>query len=658
MTGGRALVRLAWAAYAALLAMLTHWPQLRVEGPIARPDLFVHVGAFGLWAALLALCGFFGPAFSRRNLARAGLVAGVYALADELSQGIPTLNRFVALDDALANLLGVTAAVLSLAAIGRAVGAPARPDGERAGESLGGGVRTVSGLTLVSRVFGLARDLVTVRIFADTAIGSAFAAGFAIPNFFRRLFGEGAISAAFLPAYTRLSDSDPRRADALASITVACVVLATAGATVLLEVGLGAVLLLAPGDEARRLSIGLIMAMLPFAPLVCTAAILGGMLQSHGRFGPWAAAPVLLNVCAIVAGVPYFLLEGADARTFAYLIGAAVVVSGLLQVLWSLSALGGRVSWTRAVGPALGEARAMLRRLVPALIGLGTLQVNALVDTLIAMWPIWVGPSVAGIAYPLDDASNSVLFYAQRLYQFPLGVFGVAIATVAFPQLSRAAGDPVRFAGVLRRGLRLSLFIALPASVGLAGVRTEAVATLLAGGGGFSADGVARASAVVLGYASAVWAYSLMHVLTRAFYALDNTRTPMRVALAAIGLNLVLNLTLVWPLAEAGLAWSTAASAVVQVPALALLLRRKLGRPLLDRAAVFSGVRTLGMSVAVGVAVLSTEAALAPAGTWAGGLLRLAVLVSVGGAVYAGLSAALRAPELGWLIRRGARADG
>lgn len=518
----------------------------------------------------------------------------------------------------------------------------------------GRAVRNVSGLTLISRVAGLVRDLVTVRIFGDTAVGSAFAAAFAIPNLFRRLFGEGALSAAFLPAYARLLKTDPRAAHAIASLVVGVLAIIT-GALALLAGGVLITLAMTlPSDPTRSFSLLLVAAMLPYMPLICTAAILGGMLQAHNRFGPWAAAPIILNLCILAAAAPFFAVDNADPERWAFYIAAAIVVAGVIQMLWSLLMLRGCAQWTRRFDAARGEAKAMLVRIVPALIGLGALQLNAFLDTLIAMWPNWVGPTVMGRDYPLDEASNAVLFYAQRLYQFPLGVFGIAVATVVFPQLARASTDPASFVRTLRNGVRLSLFIALPASVGLALVREPLVRTVYTGlGDGFSDEGVARATSVVLGYSVAIWSYSLVHVFTRAFYAVGNTRTPMTVSLITVAFNLTLNLILIWPLREAGLAWSTAAASILQILILVTLARRRLASgPLLDRSARSSIVRLSAISGVMGAAVLAAAWIMPAPSTWAGNAGSLAVLIIVGAAVFSVGAVLARAPELGWLLGR------
>lgn len=524
-------------------------------------------------------------------------------------------------------------------------------------DGIGKDTRTVAGLTLVSRVFGLVRDLVTVRVFGDTAVGSAFAAAFAIPNMFRRLFGEGALSAAFLPEYTRMADDDPKKADAFASLTIGLLALVTGVITIVIELGLLAAVMYSSDDPDRAYSLKLVMVMLPFMPVICVAAILGGMLQSHGRFGPWAAAPIILNICIIAAALPFFFVENADAAAWAYPIGIAAVLSAVLQVVWSVWCLRGRVKWTRGVSQARVESKAMLWRMVPVLIGLGTLQLNSFADTVIAMYPNWVGPTIFGHDYPLDESSNAILFYAQRLYQFPLGVFGIAVATAAFPALSRVAKDKERFGEMLRRGVRLSLYIGLPASVGLMIVGPSLIKVMYSGfGDGFSDEGIVRASAVLMGYAIAVWAYSLNQLFTRAFYASGDTKTPMKIALVMVGFNVCLNVVLIWWFREAGLAWSTAICAIGQTVGLVIAAKRKLGLELFD-----GKIRAFGMiaagSLVMGAVLVGVMSVYGEPESWGGQLVRVLVLTAAGAVVYGVWSIVMKMDELGWLISRSTGAE-
>ncbi len=537
---------------------------------------------------------------------------------------------------------------------------PAADAGHEHTGRLAAAVRVVSGLTLVSRFAGLARDVITARIFGDDLLGSAFRAAYALPNLFRRLFGEGALSAAFLPEYVVLRRDQPDTANQLGSIVVRLLTLVTGALTLVLMGVLAVLLWLLPANAERALSFKLMILMLPMMPAVCLTAVLGGMLQAHGRFGPPAAAPILLNVFQIAAGALFYFGVMTDRAATAYLIGAAAVLAGLAQIAWSLWALRGRVRWVAAGQAARSHGREVFKRFVPAMLGLGTLQLNTMMDVVIAMWPVWVGPTIFGYAVPLDEKSNAILSFTQTIYQFPLGVFGLAVATAVFPLLSRTADNPEEFVGVLRRGLRLSLFIGLPATIGLILVRHDLLAVIFGGGTryAFSQAGLDRAAAVLAGFAPGVWAYSLNHVYTRAFYARHDTRTPMKLAMRMVGLNFVLNVTLVWLLREAGLAWSTSISATVQCLVLAWWCRRELRVEPMDRE-TWAGFGRVAAVTALMAGTVASALYLLPAGaTWAGHALNLAVAVGAGMVVYAAAARLLRLPELAWLFQRAPRGTG
>ncbi len=532
--------------------------------------------------------------------------------------------------------------------------APAPRAGHHSHAALAAAVRVVGGMTLLSRLGGLLRDILVMRLFGATALGSAFQAGFQTPNLFRRLFGEGALSAAFIPEYTRLSKADPAMADRLATLTLTLLLAATSALMVLIEIALLIVLWVAPADPERVVSLTLVMVMLPFMPLICAAAILSGMLQVHGKFGPAASGPLTLNAF-IVAVAGFHMLTGrAGDFDAAVAIGLATVLSGITQCLWFARLLRGHVRWPRDFSGVREPAVRMFKRFLPVLIGLGTLQINTFLDTLIAMWPNWVGPTMLGHAYPLDPASNAILASAQRPYQFPLGVFGIAVATAIFPLLSRDADDPTQFEATLRRGLRLSFFIGLPATVGLMLVSQDLIASFFSGGGkgSFSASDVERAASALRGFALAIWAYSLNHVLTRAFYAKGDTVTPMRISIAMVVINLGLNLTLIWSLREAGLAWATSISAIIQCVVLTTMLRRKLPAPPIDASVLGGFVRVALITALMAGAVVLVER-FAPAPThYTKHVVRLATCTLVGGGSFLLLAKLLRVPELPWLLAR------
>ncbi|MCC6425419.1 MAG: murein biosynthesis integral membrane protein MurJ [Phycisphaerales bacterium] len=518
-------------------------------------------------------------------------------------------------------------------------------------------------MTLLSRLGGLARDVLIGRIFGDTALGSAFSAGFTIPNLFRRLFGEGALSAAFIPEYAKAQREGREEADRFSSLTLVRLGIATGLLTAVAEIVLFAALVLLPPDPDRQMSIRLIIIMLPFMPFICGTAILGGMLQVHGKFGPAASGPLVLNGFIIAVGLWHLLRGEAGSPAVAYALGIATTVSGITQAATFAWLLRRHASWRADRQLARERVHRMWVTMIPVLIGLGTLQLNTFIDQLIAMWPIWVGPTVFGHPYPLDESSNIIIAAAQRLYQFPLGVFGIAVATAVFPLLSRHAADGERFADTLQRGLRISFYIGLPASAGLMLLNHDVVAALYASGrasvdgaapthGGFSDAGVARAAAVLAGFAPGVWAYSVNHVFARAFYARGDTRTPMRIAIGMVALNLALNLTLIWFLREAGLAWSTSICAAIQACILGRFCHTRLHAGSLNRD-VLMGLARIVVATGIMAGVVWAVLWMMPAPQrWLDYVLRAGAGSIVGVAVYAGASLALRTPELRWLAHR------
>jgi putative peptidoglycan lipid II flippase len=401
-------------------------------------------------------------------------------------------------------------------------------------------------------------------------------------------------------------------------------------------------------------------------PLVCMTAIKAGMLQVHGRFGASMSGPLVLNAFIIVIGGYCWLTGQKGGATVAYVLAGATVLSGLTQLVYFARLL--RPSF-RFVMPGPGgaqwrsarpRARVMLRRFVPVMLGLGTLQVNTFVDTLIAMWPIWIGPTLLGRTYPLDASSNAIMNFTQRLYQFPLGVFGVAVATAAFPMLSRHANDPEKFLHTVQRGVRLSLFIGLPASVGLALVREDATAVLFGfGKTGFSPDGLVRSAAVLLGFATGIWAYSLNHFWARVFYSKGDTRTPMLVSVAMVLLNVTLNFTLIWRLKEAGLAWSTSLCAIIQCLVLVVLARRYTddarrqgARTVFDVATTRGVAKIAFATIIMGLGVWLIHPMLGPRTSWTQHAVGLCVSIGVGALLFGAACFLMRIHEARWLMHR------
>ncbi len=522
--------------------------------------------------------------------------------------------------------------------------------------------RTVSLLTFLSRVTGLARDAAMSRVFGAGAITDAFAFAFMVPNLFRRLFGEGALTSSFLPVYARLEQEQPAVAAALARM-----VLARVGVFLGLVVVVGEVILALAwpdgANDSASLSARLVAILLPYMPLVCLVALMGAVLQVHHRFGPTAAAPIILNVAIVASCVglapPGLRIVGLDAitpSTHVTLVAASVIVAGALQWIWSAMALRRvAIRHREERSAALSSFRHVILQAAPMALGLGVLQVNTFVDGLIASYPTLVGPTIFGVVYPLEEGAMASLSFAQRLYEFPLGVFGISVATAIFPQLSREAHDATAFRATIARALRLVMFIGLPASIGLMLLRTPLTAAVFQGES-FSADDTERVATILFAFAPAIWAYSANHVLTRAFYARGETMTPVRVAMAMVALNLLLNVTLIWtPLKTAGLALSTATCAIIQMAVLMRILSRRMGGSLVTDEVIGSWWRT-GLVSAVMGAVLFVAGLFAPAqGSWATMLVTLLVMVAIGAATVLSMATALRMPETRWALGRSAR---
>ena len=513
---------------------------------------------------------------------------------------------------------------------------------------------TVTLLTAVSRAGGLIREAVFGRLVGLTDAASAFGFAFLVPNLFRRLFGEGALSAALIPELAKIETEHPGAAQRLAAITLARVTALLAVVVVIAEI----VLLLIPVvGNGLHPGLRLLTITLPYMPLVCLAALAGAVLQVRGRFGPAAAMPIVLNASLVVAVfLAWVLGEGPVGMHRIWIVAGGVVVAGIIQAGWAVVMVR-RTQPAGAVMPqdhelAKRSFRRVLVQALPMVFGLGVLQLNTFLDGLIASWPTVVGHTILGHPYPLDETAMATLGYASRLYEFPLGVFGIAVATAIFPQLSREAGETDVFMATLRRGLRLAFFIGLPASVGIALIR-EPFAAVVYQGLAFNAQDAQKVAVVLLAYSVAIWSYSLNQVLVRAFYARQEPMTPVRVGMVVVVLNLGLNLALVFgtSLGVAGLAWSTATCAIVQTAALGVILARRTG-PIFSREFGSSIVRTLGASAAMGVLVSLVAAALPLWDSWAGQLGRLAILVACGVVSYVAITALMGMHELRWSLGR------
>ena len=667
----QAVVRIGFVVYAAALLVAMHWPRLslKIDNDVVwwGLDKWGHVGLFAGWTVLLGATGWL-----RGRLGLLMVVGALYAAGEECAQGL-SVGRSFSWEDMAASVLG---AVLG-AVIWRGAGWIDRPT-----EGFVSHARVMSALTLVSRVFGLVRDRALPFLLGFGSHLDAFVIAFMIPNLFRRLFGEGALAGAFVPFYAKLSKGSGKGSNSFAALVISGLgrglVLVAGVATLVLGVVYLSGLLSGDGERIA----GLVMVSVWYMPLVCVAAIMGAVLQVRGKYAVPSASPILLNVMIIgacVVGVA-LLPQSVSLQVKSLIVMGAVVLAGLGQLVWHASSV-------RAVGvklPAWKEAQqrwrkepvirdatgAMMKQWVPTVVGLAVFQMNTLLDAVIAL--VFSAPEGAGAgatiawlggetAYPMASGSVGVIGSAARLYEFPLGVFGVAVAAAIFPALSRAADDREAFGDLLRRGMRMAMYIGLPATVGLVLIREPVTRAIYFEGGAIEAGDASRVAWVLLGYAPAIWAFSLNQVLIRAFYAHHRAKTPMRVSLVMVGLNLVLNLTLMWlpvgdggeRLGAAGLAWSTAICAVLQCLVLLVLVRRLTDRPI-DGGVVGSWVGTGVCAAVMGAAVYFVLRFMGGAmESWWGSVLACGLSVAAGAAVMVLGSVLLRKPELRWVVSRG-----
>ncbi|MFM7810043.1 MAG: murein biosynthesis integral membrane protein MurJ, partial [Planctomycetota bacterium] len=350
------------------------------------------------------------------------------------------------------------------------------------------------------------------------------------------------------------------------------------------------------------------------------------------------------------AGVAVPCQSGACAPERIGWMAMAVLLAGVAQLGWMFRAMG--KAGVR-LGFDLARTRPQLRDTVkaalPMMLGLGVFQLNVFIDSMIACYPLFFGPTFAGWQFPLDEHANPVMNWATRLYEFPLGVFGISVATVIFPLLSRQAQEPVAFLHSLRRGVRLSMFIAAPASLGLMLVG-HALSSVVYEGGKCTAADVRQIGDVLVAYAPAVVAYSVMQLFTRAFYALGDQRTPTRLSVAMVVLNFLLNVTLIWtPLGLTGLAWSTTICAFIQWWLLGRKLGVRTGR-FMDEATWASIGRTMVCTAIMGVATYAASSALPFGEGWWGMFARLVTLTTVGAGTMFLAAWRLRMPEWKWAI--------
>ena len=500
------------------------------------------------------------------------------------------------------------------------------------------GFRQIALLTMLSRALGMLRDMAFAYFLGASGPMDGWAIAFKIPNLTRRLFGEGAASSSLIPVYSEELQKDREKANRLA-FTVVTVVFVILAAIVLLGEGVIWVYYKFFSTYAgTQLKLRLSAIMLPYMVLICVVAILAGILNAHRHFASPAAAPIVLNIFLIgsLCFSGWVLQVQPDRQVF--IVAVAVILAGLVQLIIQFPPLWARAIYIRPAWQVRSEAfKKVILLMGPMVLGLTVTQINTLADDFIALWFSgsdekgqffsWFGQQ---IRYPLWEGAVSHLFYSQRLYQFPLGVLGISLATAIFPVMSADAArkDFAALSKSVSQGLRCTVFMALPATVGLLVVAGPLVSVIFERGQ-FTAQDTFLTTWTLSFYVLGLSGYFAQQVAARAFYSMQDSSAPARSALIAVIVNIILNLTLVWFLGTGGLAAATAICSYLQVSVLIAALRRRLGSAVLDglgQALAKTIVATLFMFITV-------VAALQLSKSWAN-IFKLLLAVPSAAVVY------------------------
>lgn len=502
--------------------------------------------------------------------------------------------------------------------------------------SLGRNILTVGGLTMVSRVTGFARDILIAALLGAGPVADAFFVAFKFPNFFRRLSGEGALTAAFVPLFSEKLEQEGRAAAAVFAgrvIAVALVILLAF--LIIMEIAMPwAMRGLAPGfvDDPAQFDLAVDLTRITFGylPLISLMALLGGVLNSLDRFAAMAFAPVLLNLILIatLAMVAFQQIE-PGSPTVGYWLAWGVLLAGVAQFAWMVAACKRAQFPIPLPAPRLTPPIIKLFKLMgPAAIGAGVMQINLVIDIILAS--------------TLADGSVAFLYFADRINQLPLGVIGVAAGTALLPMLSRqvAKGEDETARYTLNRGTELVFLLTLPAAVGLV-LLAEPMVNVLLGRGAFTSEDAALTGAALAAYALGLPAYALVKVFMPAFFARKDTKTPVKVAAVMVIVNLAASLTLMPYLAHVGLALATSLSSTLNALTLAYILKRRgLLQP--DTRLIRRGLATVVSSGVMGAAVYGIALSVTPL---AGQLVMLIAAVGGGMAVYFAAAAATGAAK-------------
>lgn len=493
---------------------------------------------------------------------------------------------------------------------------------------------TVALFTLLSRVFGFVRDMVVANYFGTKSMADAFFIAFRIPNMLRQLTAEGALSAAFVPLFAKTAIEDRAKAfrfanNLLVTLSIVLTVI-TVGAIIFAPLLLKGIAIGYTDDPDKfQLTVHLTRLLFPYLILISLAAVFMGMLNTMHHFSSPAASPVLLNIAIILAAI--YLRDTFSLPVYSLVVG--VLVGGFLQLAIQIPFAikeGWVFEWVFDPGHALIKRIVWLT--IPATFGIAVAEINLFVDTMLASM--------------LSEGSVSYLYYAQRLVQFPMGIFGVAMSTALLPALSVQSGKHQigQMIETISKSYRATMFLIVPSMVGLFVLR-EPIVQLIYEHGEFSHVSTQQTAFTLAFFCVGLLGFSGVKIFVSAFYAMGDTKTPVKIAAVTMVLNIVFNLILMKPLQSGGLALATSLSSTINMLTLVWLLRNRLGG--LDGPRIWRSFGRISVaSLAMVAAVWLAWKGLFGGGYTVGGLTAMLLLAVM---VYLGAATLLKLEEISYV---------
>ncbi|MBN2785986.1 MAG: murein biosynthesis integral membrane protein MurJ, partial [Pontiellaceae bacterium] len=432
--------------------------------------------------------------------------------------------------------------------------------------------RVVGGFTLLSRVFGMLRDILIAYFFGTSLMASAFFVAFTIPNLFRRLFGEGALSAAFIPVFieTRTKQGEKAAWEMASKVVTMCSALLTTIA--ILGVIVFSILVYIPNLSDKWITtFELSRIMFPYLVFICLAALFMAVLNSYRHFATPAFAPTLLNLVLIVVMLTIFPFIKNDDHARVHTLAWGFLLAGCLQMaiqLPTLKRFGCPFRFASRWNDP--QVRKMLFLMGPAALGMAVTQFNVLIDRFLALW--------------IGDWAPAALFYSERIVYLPLGVIATAMGTVLLPTFSSyaAEGDHSAMGRTINLSLRHLMYIMIPAAIGLLAIATNIFETLFQWkNGDFNQESTILSARALAFYAPGLVVFSLAKVFVPAFYAMQDTRTPVRIGIGVVILNFTMNIVFILTFPDhwehAGMALATVLAEGIGMIILAVMLTRRIG---------------------------------------------------------------------------------